>query len=84
MESKHDYEALTDEMLFLEIPGAAKIVVAFDDRSRTEDKCVLRHPFCHATVGFGIAYCRTLEQHAVRFLAIIAGAGKATFDVLPQ
>lgn len=37
MESKHNYEALTDEMLFLEITGAAKMVVAFDERSRTED-----------------------------------------------
>lgn len=56
MESKHDYDALTDEMLFLEIPGAAKMVVTFDDRSRTEDRCVrlLRRPF--ATVGFGDDY----------------------------
>lgn len=39
MESKHNYEALTDEMLFLEIKGAAKMVVTFDERTRTEDRC---------------------------------------------
>lgn len=37
MESKHNYEALTNETLVLEIKGAAKMVVTFDERSRTED-----------------------------------------------
>ena len=42
MESKHNYEALTDELLFLEIKGATRMVVTFDERSRTEDKYVSR------------------------------------------
>lgn len=37
MESKHNYEALTNETLVLEIKGAARMVVTFDERSRTED-----------------------------------------------
>eukprot|EP00752_Nemacystus_decipiens_P002251 g2132.t2 len=37
MESKHNYEALTNEIFFLEIAGAAKMMVTFDERSRTED-----------------------------------------------
>ncbi|CAM9143892.1 unnamed protein product [Scytosiphon promiscuus] len=37
MESKHNYEALTNEILFLEISGATKMTVTFDERSRTED-----------------------------------------------
>ena len=37
MESKHNYEALTDEILFLEIAGASRMMVSFDERSRTED-----------------------------------------------
>ncbi|CAM9580369.1 unnamed protein product, partial [Hapterophycus canaliculatus] len=37
MESKHNYEALTNELLFLEISGAARMTVTFDERSRTED-----------------------------------------------
>lgn len=49
MESKHNYEALTNEMLFLEITGATKMVVTFDERSRTEDRWarLLRGPLCH-------------------------------------
>lgn len=38
MESKHNYEALTNEVLFLEISGAPRMTVTFDERSRTEDR----------------------------------------------
>lgn len=41
MESKHNYNPLTNEMLELHIKDASRMVVTFDDRSRTEEGCVL-------------------------------------------
>lgn len=41
MESKHNYEALTNELLFLNINGASRMVITFDERSSTEDGWVL-------------------------------------------
>lgn len=45
MESKHNYESLTNELLFLNINGASRMVITFDERSSTEDGWVsLQHP----------------------------------------
>lgn len=37
MESKHNYDPLTKETLELHIDGAKRMVVTFDERSRTEE-----------------------------------------------
>lgn len=96
MESKHDYEALTDEMLFLEIKGAAKMVVTFDERSRTEDRCeravvcniykrqnrtsVLPRFFSAMTV----ARKSTMEPHATCFRSVLQVRGRFRLTSCPN
>lgn len=37
MESKHNYEPNTDEMIELNIPGASRMTIVFDSHTSTED-----------------------------------------------
>ena len=60
MESKHNYESLTNELLFLNMNGASRMVITFDERSSTEDGWVpllfqkyfdFRVPSCSLRIG---------------------------------